>query len=63
VVDLSNGDVAADSYHKYKEDIELLKDLGVSTQSFITFLEFSYFTCVISTEIFKLKTYRMKQGN
>jgi beta-glucosidase len=33
VIDLSNGDVAADSYHKYKEDIKLLKDLGVSIHS------------------------------
>jgi beta-glucosidase/6-phospho-beta-glucosidase/beta-galactosidase len=33
VIDFSNGDVAADSYHKYQEDIELVKDLGVGTHS------------------------------
>ena len=30
VNDRSNGDVAADSYHKYKEDVTILKDIGVS---------------------------------
>ncbi|XP_066592658.1 myrosinase 1-like [Prorops nasuta] len=29
VVDRSNGDVAADSYHKYNEDIDLLNEIGV----------------------------------
>jgi beta-glucosidase len=29
VVDGTNGDVAADFYHKYKEDIKRIKDLGV----------------------------------
>jgi Beta-glucosidase/6-phospho-beta-glucosidase/beta-galactosidase len=36
VHDFSNGDIAADSYHKYAEDIKLLKDLGVSTNSFLS---------------------------
>jgi hypothetical protein len=35
VKDFSNGDIAADSYHKYAEDIKLLKDLGVSMNSFL----------------------------
>lgn len=25
-----NGDIACDSYHKYKEDVQLLKSIGVS---------------------------------
>lgn len=29
IVDGSSGDVAADTYHKYKEDVQLLKELGV----------------------------------
>jgi hypothetical protein len=30
----SNGDVAADSYHQYRQDVAALKKLGVSTISF-----------------------------
>lgn len=33
-----NGDVACDSYHKYKEDVRLLKDLGV-IHHFLIFLQ------------------------
>jgi hypothetical protein len=36
IYDFSNGDVAADSYHKYAEDIELLKDLGVGMNSLLS---------------------------
>ena len=30
VLDNSTGDIACDSYHKYKEDVQLLKNTGVS---------------------------------
>ena len=36
VADGSTGNVACDSYHRYKEDVALLKNLGVSfTSTFI----------------------------
>ncbi|KAI5382235.1 variant 2, Beta-glucosidase 12 [Lathyrus oleraceus] len=34
IKDRSNGDVAVDSYHKYKEDIELIKDLNMDAYRF-----------------------------
>ncbi|XP_012218638.1 myrosinase 1-like [Linepithema humile] len=34
ILDHSNGDVACDSYHKYKEDVQLLKDMEVDFYRF-----------------------------
>ncbi|PSN32005.1 Myrosinase 1 [Blattella germanica] len=49
ISDHSTGDVACDSYHKYKEDIQLMKDLGVRSPiaqfdcfSTIDFYRFSF---------------------
>lgn len=33
VVNNETGDVACDSYHKYKEDVQLMKSIGVSEQA------------------------------
>lgn len=38
VKDQSNGDVAADSYHLYKDDVKALKDTGVMICFFVTFI-------------------------
>lgn len=44
VADGSTGDVACDSYNRYKEDVALLKDLGV----YIIFILFSLYKTNIS---------------
>jgi hypothetical protein len=44
----SNGDVAADSYHQYMQDVAALKKLGVSSVSF----HFSDFSLSVSLRMF-----------
>lgn len=34
IIDGSNGDISCDSYHKYKEDILLLKEMGANFYRF-----------------------------
>lgn len=34
VVDKANGDVACNSFEKYKEDVKLIKYIGVSSKGF-----------------------------
>ncbi|KAL6652542.1 hypothetical protein ACP70R_011467 [Stipagrostis hirtigluma subsp. patula] len=34
IADRSNGDVAVDSYHRYKEDVRLMKDMGMDAYKF-----------------------------
>ena len=43
------GDIACDSYHKYKEDVQLLKDIGVSIFNFAIYL-----ICVVSFSWLKI---------
>lgn len=35
ITDGVNGDVAADSYHKYPDDVKCIQQLGVSTETII----------------------------
>ena len=39
VIDGSSGDVACDSYHNYKEDVRLMKEMGLTSyrSEFISF--------------------------
>ncbi|KAL5567211.1 hypothetical protein UlMin_030375 [Ulmus minor] len=34
IKDMSNGDVAVDSYHRYKEDVGIMKDMGLNAYRF-----------------------------
>jgi len=39
IKDNSNGDIACDSYHKYKEDVMLMKSLNVRSQYLFNYLK------------------------
>lgn len=44
VVDGTNADVAADSYHKYKEDVAMLKNCNVNILNYLPFtMKYSIF--------------------
>ena len=34
IIDGSSGDVACDSYHNYKEDVRLMKEMGLTSYRF-----------------------------
>ncbi|KAF2283718.1 hypothetical protein GH714_014436 [Hevea brasiliensis] len=34
IIDRSNGDVAVDSYHRYKEDVQIMKEMGLNAYRF-----------------------------
>ena len=36
VIDADNGDVACDHYHRYRDDVALMKDMGIQTYRFST---------------------------
>ena len=37
IADHSNGDIACDFYHKYKEDIKIMKEMGVKIPNIISY--------------------------
>ena len=49
VVDGSSGDVACDSYHNYKEDVRLMKEMG------LTSYRYKFITCLFVSFLFDLK--------
>jgi len=60
IFDGSTGDVACDSYHKYAEDVQLLKNTGVSIQhmKFFQSLNFEITFNSIFMHIFQANYYR-----
>lgn len=54
----ATGDVACDSYHRYKEDVQLLKNLGVKKS-------FSIFTSLVihRVEIYVLSVKTTRYGS
>lgn len=41
IIDNSNGDVGADSYHKFPADIKAMKEVGVSVEIFVIIFSFN----------------------